>query len=101
MYKKLIVGLIISILNFLEHCAAIFGQKFWECRLVRVIQVQLKPEKFETKFLAFSKFRVFIVHGKYAGNLKIEKCFNILALRQLNVNVGHDTLSGVIIFNIF
>uniref|UniRef100_A0A915EGM3 Uncharacterized protein n=1 Tax=Ditylenchus dipsaci TaxID=166011 RepID=A0A915EGM3_9BILA len=52
-----------------EHCTTLFGQKFFECRLIRSVQVQstsqtsMRPNSF----------------------LKVEKSFNILALRQLQV----------------
>ncbi|KAI1714065.1 protein CARMIL [Ditylenchus destructor] len=76
-----------------EHCATLFGQKFFECRLVKAVQVQSgsKADKFESKFFALAKFRVFLLHGKHTGSLKVEKCFNLLALRQIQVVKESET----------
>ena len=48
-------------LRVAENCANLFGQKFFECRLVAACQLATKGDKFETRFLIVSKFRLFIV----------------------------------------
>lgn len=70
---------------FVEHSSFLFGLKFRECRFISSVRVQVKGDKFETKFLTISKFRVFLLSGKQFSHLKVEKCFNILALKHLNV----------------
>uniref|UniRef100_A0A914GQ65 CARMIL pleckstrin homology domain-containing protein n=1 Tax=Globodera rostochiensis TaxID=31243 RepID=A0A914GQ65_GLORO len=68
-----------------ENSGAIFGQKFWECRLACALLAQQKADRWEPRFMAIAKFRVFILHGKSVNSLKIEKSFNIVALRYLEL----------------
>ncbi|KAI6179615.1 Carm-PH domain-containing protein [Aphelenchoides besseyi] len=69
-----------------ENCAQLFGQKFWECRLAAACQLSTKSDKFESRFIVISKFRLFLMHGKNATSFKLERSFNLLALRVLIVN---------------
>uniref|UniRef100_A0A7E4ZZG2 Carm_PH domain-containing protein n=1 Tax=Panagrellus redivivus TaxID=6233 RepID=A0A7E4ZZG2_PANRE len=75
-----------------ENCALLFGKKYWECRTIIHIQYAPKSDKFESRFLAISKFRVFILHGK-APNLKVDKKFNLLALRSIQIVTPNKELS--------
>ncbi|CAD5206165.1 unnamed protein product [Bursaphelenchus okinawaensis] len=68
-----------------DNSAQMFGQKFFDCRVVSICQLCQKSDKFENRFLAICKYRVFIVHGKNPVNFKLEKSFNLLTLRQLQV----------------
>ncbi|KAL3088061.1 hypothetical protein niasHS_009347 [Heterodera schachtii] len=68
-----------------ENSGALFGQKFWECRLACALLAQQKGDRWESRFMAIAKFRVFILQGKSVNSLKIEKCFNIVALRYLEL----------------
>lgn len=79
--------------TFTENAGSIFGQKFWESRHTCAIQVQLKSDRWETRFLSIAKFRVFLLHGKCVSNLKIERSFNILALRHLELTHGDQMVS--------
>lgn len=62
-----------------------FGQKFWECRHASAVQTHQKNDRWETRFVAIAKFRVFLLHGKNVSAMKIERTFNILALRHLEL----------------
>ncbi|CAK5086124.1 unnamed protein product [Meloidogyne enterolobii] len=64
---------------------SIFGQKYWQCRHACVVQSQQKSDKWETRFLAIAKFRVFLLYGKSVSTIKLEKSFNVLALRNLEL----------------
>ncbi|KAF7635023.1 hypothetical protein Mgra_00005621 [Meloidogyne graminicola] len=64
---------------------SVFGQKYWQCRHVSVVQSQQKADKWETRFLAIAKFRVFLINGKSISTIKLEKSFNILALRNMEL----------------
>ena len=55
----------------------LFGQKYWQCRHACVIQIQQKPELWETRFLSIAKYRVFLLNGKSLTSLKLERSFNI------------------------
>ncbi|CAD5208828.1 unnamed protein product [Bursaphelenchus xylophilus] len=68
-----------------DNSAQMFGHKFFDCRVVSVCQICQKSDKFETRFLAICKYRVFIVYGKNPANFKLERSFNLLTLRQLLV----------------
>lgn len=68
---------------FLENCAQLFGQKFFECRLIAACQLSAKADKFESRFAVISKFRLFTIHGKNPHSFKVERVFNLLALRSL------------------
>jgi hypothetical protein len=70
-------------LFFLENCTQLFGPKFFECRLIAACQLSAKADKFESRFVVISKFRLFIIHGKNPHSLKVERVFNLLALRSL------------------
>lgn len=69
-----------------ENCAQFFGQRFFDSRIVAACQLCHKSDKFETRFVAICKYRVFVVHGKTPVNFKLERSFNILNLRQLQVH---------------
>lgn len=64
---------------------SIFGQKYWQCRHACIVQSQQKADKWETRFLAIAKFRVFLLYGKSISTIKLEKSFNVLALRNLEL----------------
>ena len=68
-----------------ENCAHLFGKKFWECRTILYTQISSKADKYEPRFFVISKFRVFILHGKSPVHLKVDKKFNILNLRSIQV----------------
>lgn len=68
-----------------ENCTSLFGAKFFECRLISACQLSYKADKFETRFLVISKFRIFVIHGKSPHSFKVERDFNLLALRCLVV----------------
>lgn len=69
----------------LANSASLFGQKFWECRFVCSAQLVVKADKHESRFLVVSKFRLFFVQGKNPATLKLDKGFNLLALRSLQL----------------
>lgn len=52
--------------------------------MVSACQLCQKSDKFEPRFLAISKFRVFVIQGKNPANFKLDKSFSILVLRQIN-----------------
>ncbi|KAI6234521.1 Carm-PH domain-containing protein [Aphelenchoides fujianensis] len=76
-----------------ENCAQLFGQKFWECRLAAACQLSTKAEKFESRFIVISKFRLFLLHGKNPTSFKLERSFNLLALRSLIVSDKELTIT--------
>uniref|UniRef100_A0A0N5BWB5 Carm_PH domain-containing protein n=1 Tax=Strongyloides papillosus TaxID=174720 RepID=A0A0N5BWB5_STREA len=75
-----------EICNYIkEHSVQLFGHKFWNVRVCYYLSFSLKPEKLENKFFVISKFRLFILNGKASTSLKIEKSFNILSIRAINI----------------
>uniref|UniRef100_A0A914Y306 CARMIL pleckstrin homology domain-containing protein n=1 Tax=Panagrolaimus superbus TaxID=310955 RepID=A0A914Y306_9BILA len=76
-----------------ENCSTLFGKKFWECRSISLIQFSTKSDKYEQKFFVISKFRVFILHGKTPLHLKIDKKFNLLSLRAIQVIAASKELN--------
>uniref|UniRef100_F1KRJ3 Leucine-rich repeat-containing protein 16A n=1 Tax=Ascaris suum TaxID=6253 RepID=F1KRJ3_ASCSU len=68
-----------------EKCSSIFGNKFWDCRLVCGVEYGTKPDKYETRILALSKFRVFIVHGKTPASIKVDRFFHLLSIRSIQL----------------
>lgn len=79
----------------------IFGQKFFGTSIVEPIQLLIKPEKYETRFYVISKFRIFIVYARSVGNIKIDKSFNILALRQIIINENKVNFKRVLLMSAF
>ena len=66
--------------------------------MVLPIHLQLalnKLEKGELRFFVVSKFRVFLLAGKSVGSLKVERSFNVLALKSLQVVSIAQQESGV------
>ncbi|CEF65531.2 Leucine-rich repeat, ribonuclease inhibitor subtype-containing protein [Strongyloides ratti] len=75
-----------EICNYIkEHSTQLFGHKFWNVRVCYYLSFSLKPEKLDNKFFVISKFRLFLVNGKTSTSLKIEKSFNILCIRAINI----------------
>ncbi|MFH4973889.1 hypothetical protein AB6A40_000598 [Gnathostoma spinigerum] len=68
-----------------DNCNVLFGAKFWDCRLVCAVDYGTKPEKYETRIFALSKFRIFILSGKTTVSLKIDRCFHLLSIRSINI----------------
>ncbi|VDM49547.1 unnamed protein product [Toxocara canis] len=68
-----------------EKCSSIFGSKFWDCRLVCGIEYGTKPDKYETRIFALSKFRIFIVHGKTPASVKVDRYFHLLSIRSIQI----------------
>ena len=62
-----------------------FGKKFWECRVIIHTHISSKQDKYEPRFFVISKFRIFILYGKSPVHLKVDKKFNILNLRSIQV----------------
>ncbi|KAI6170504.1 Carm-PH domain-containing protein [Aphelenchoides bicaudatus] len=65
-----------------ENCSQLCGQKFVDCRTISACQLSAKADKFENRFAILSKFRLFVIYGKN-HSFKIERTFNLLALRSL------------------
>lgn len=78
---------------FKDNVTALFGQKFWECRYASAVIVQQKNDRWESRFLAIAKFRVFILCGKTTLSLKVERTFNILALRYIELMQQENLVS--------
>lgn len=76
---------LLKIWIFLDNCTSLFGKKFWECRTILDVQFASKTDKYESRFFVISKFRIFILHGKSPIHLKIDKKFNLLSLRTIQV----------------
>jgi hypothetical protein len=70
----------------LENCSQLFGHKFFECRVIAACQLCTKGDKFESRYLVISKFRIFIIHGKNPHSFKLERNFHLLSLRSLIFN---------------
>uniref|UniRef100_A0A915PT12 CARMIL pleckstrin homology domain-containing protein n=1 Tax=Setaria digitata TaxID=48799 RepID=A0A915PT12_9BILA len=78
-----------------EKCNAIFGSKFWDCRLACSVEYGTKTDKFENRIFALSKFRVFILHGKTPSSLKIDRTFHILSIRAIQITSDSEVCFGL------
>uniref|UniRef100_A0A0K0EBP0 Carm_PH domain-containing protein n=1 Tax=Strongyloides stercoralis TaxID=6248 RepID=A0A0K0EBP0_STRER len=80
-----------EICNYIkEHSTQLFGHKFWNVRVCYYLSFSLKSEKLDNKFFVISKFRLFLVNGKTPTSLKIEKSFNILCVRAINLTSNNQ-----------
>ncbi|CAD6184749.1 unnamed protein product [Caenorhabditis auriculariae] len=75
-----------------QNPATVLGNKFFDSRLVLHVEASAKSDKFESRILVLSKFRVFFLSGKAPGSLKVEKSFHLLSIKALQV-VKEDELS--------
>lgn len=70
---------------------AVLGNKFFDSRLVVHIELHTKSDKYEWRFLVISKFRLFLLTGKNANSLKIDRSYHILQIKSLCVLSENET----------
>ncbi|CAJ0574274.1 unnamed protein product, partial [Mesorhabditis spiculigera] len=72
--------------------SSVLGQKFFDLRAVFQAETSYKTDKFETRVIALSKFRVFLLQGKTPGSIKIDRSFHVLTIRSIQI-VSEDELA--------
>ncbi|GMT28346.1 hypothetical protein PFISCL1PPCAC_19643, partial [Pristionchus fissidentatus] len=63
----------------------VLGTKFFDTRLVVHIELSTKSDKYDSRFLVISKFRLFLLTGKNANSLKIDRSYHILHIKSMCV----------------
>ncbi|GMR53449.1 hypothetical protein PMAYCL1PPCAC_23644, partial [Pristionchus mayeri] len=70
---------------------AVLGNKFFDSRLVVHIELHTKSDKYESRFLVISKFRLFLLTGKNANSLKIDRSYHILQIKSACILSENET----------
>lgn len=64
--------------------STVLGNKFFDCRAAVYGEISHKADRYESKILVISKFRVFLISGRTPSTLKVERSFHLLNIRGIS-----------------